>query len=109
VRAQLDDFGTASSSLRLLHSFPGDAVKIDAAFVRAMDADAGAFELVKAMIALAHNLGLEAIAEGVETQAHLDALELLGCERVQGFLLAPPLAPADAGALLTSPAAGPVG
>ena len=109
VRSQLDDFGTASSSLRLLHSFPGDAVKIDAAFVRAMDADAGAFELVKAMIALAHNLGLEAIAEGVETQAHLDALELLGCERVQGFLLAPPLAPAEAGALLTSPAAGPVG
>jgi diguanylate cyclase (GGDEF)-like protein len=95
VAARIDDFGLGASSLRQLHRFPGDAIKMDRTFVVPMLEDEGARDIVKAIIALAHNLGMEVIAEGVETQAHLDALKLLGCEYAQGFYIAGPL---DAGA-----------
>jgi EAL domain-containing protein (putative c-di-GMP-specific phosphodiesterase class I) len=100
VRSHIDDFGTGASSLRLLHGFPGDAVKIHRALVIGMGHDAGAFEIVKALVGLAHNLGLEVIAEGVETAEQLDYLKVLGCEFAQGFHLWAPLAPNDAAALL---------
>jgi diguanylate cyclase (GGDEF)-like protein/PAS domain S-box-containing protein len=100
VRSHVDDFGTGASSLRLLHRFPGDAVKIHRALVMGMGHDAGAFEIVKALVGLAHNLGLEVIAEGVESAEQLDYLKVLGCEFAQGFHLSAPLAPADAAALL---------
>jgi EAL domain-containing protein (putative c-di-GMP-specific phosphodiesterase class I) len=100
VRSHIDDFGTGASSLRLLHRFPGDAVKIHRALVIGMGRDAGAFEIVKALVGLAHNLGLEVIAEGVEGAEQLDYLKVLGCEFAQGFHLSAPLAPADAAALL---------
>jgi diguanylate cyclase (GGDEF)-like protein len=95
VAARIDDFGLGASSVRQLHRFPGDAVKLDRSFVVPMLEDAGAFDIVKAIVSLAHNLGMEVIAEGVETQAHLDRLKLLGCEYAQGFYIAGPL---DAGA-----------
>ena len=95
VAARIDDFGLGASSLRQLHRFPGDAVKMDRTFVVPMLEDEAARDIVKAIIALAHNLGMEVIAEGVETQAHLDQLKLLGCEYAQGFYIAGPL---DAGA-----------
>ena len=104
VRSQIDDFGTGASSLRLLHGFPGDAVKIHRALVIGMGHEAGAFEIVKALVGLAHNLGLEVIAEGVETAAQLDHLKLLGCEFAQGFHVSAPLRPEDATALLRDPA-----
>ena len=85
VRSRIDDFGTGASSLRLLQGFPGDAVKIHRALVIGMGREAGAFEIVKALVGLAHNLGLEVIAEGVETATQLDHLKLLGCEFAQGF------------------------
>src|SRR5215212_5305421 len=95
VAARIDDFGLGASSVRQLHRFPGDAVKLDRSFVVPMLEDEGALDIVKAIVALAHNLGMEVIAEGVETQAHLDRLKLLGCEYAQGFFIAGPL---DAGA-----------
>ena len=95
VAARIDDFGLGASSVRQLHSFPGDAVKLDRSFVVPMLEDAGALDIVNAIVALAHNLGMEVIAQGVETQAHLDRLKVLGCEYAQGFFIAGPL---DAGA-----------
>ena len=100
VRSHIDDFGTGASSLRLLHGFPGDAVKIHRALVIGMGREAGSFEIVKALVGLAHNLGLEVIAEGVETAGQLDHLKLLGCEFAQGFHVSAPLRPQDAAALL---------
>jgi EAL domain-containing protein (putative c-di-GMP-specific phosphodiesterase class I) len=104
VRSHIDDFGTGASSMRLLHGFPGDAVKIHRALVIGMGREAGSFEIVKALVGLAHNLGLEVIAEGVETAAQLDHLKLLGCEFAQGFHISAPLRPEDATALLQDPA-----
>src|SRR5215213_223470 len=95
VAARIDDFGLGASSLRQLHRFPGDAVKIDRTFVVPMLEDEAAQDIVRAIVGLAHNLGMEVIAEGVETQGHLDRLKVLGCEYAQGFYIAGPL---DAGA-----------
>jgi diguanylate cyclase (GGDEF)-like protein/PAS domain S-box-containing protein len=100
VRWQIDDFGTGASSLHLLHRFPGDAVKIFGPLVSGMGHDGGSFEIVKAIVELAHNLGLEVIAEGVETAGQLEHLRVLGCEFAQGFHLSAPLAAEDARALL---------
>jgi len=100
VRWQIDDFGTGASSLRLLQRFPGDAVKIFGALVNGMGRDRGSFEIVKAIVGLAHNLGLEVVAEGVETAAQLEHLRLLGCEFAQGYHVSPPLGAAEARALL---------
>ena len=100
VRSHLDDFGTGASSLRLLHGFPGDAVKIHRGLVAAMGREPGAFEIVKALVGLAHSLGLEVVAEGVETATQLEHLRLLGCEFAQGFYVSAPLRPQDATALL---------
>ena len=100
MRSHLDDFGTGASSLRLLHGFPGDAVKIHRGLVAAMGREAGAFEIVKALVGLAHSLSLEVVAEGVETATQLEHLRLLGCEFAQGFHVSAPLRPQDATALL---------
>jgi EAL domain-containing protein (putative c-di-GMP-specific phosphodiesterase class I) len=100
VRWQIDDFGTGASSLHLLHRFPGDAVKIFGPLVSGMGHDGGSFEIVKAIVELAHNLGLEVIAEGVETAGQLEHLRVLGCEFAQGFHVSAPLAAPEARALL---------
>ena len=109
VSAHLDDFGTGASSLRFLHRFPGDALKIDRGLVIDMLTDPGSHEIVKAIVGLAHNLGMEVVGEGVETAEHLDKLRVLGCEFAQGFHLSAPLT-AEAAAHLLAPqqqAAGP--
>jgi diguanylate cyclase (GGDEF)-like protein len=102
VRAQLDDFGTGASSLRFLHRFPGDALKIDRGLVIDMLTDPGSHEIVKAIVGLAHNLGMEVVGEGVETAEHLEKLRTLGCELAQGFHLSAPLT-AEAAAHLLAP------
>ena len=102
VSAQLDDFGTGASSLRFLHRFPGEALKIDRGLVIDMLTDAGSHEIVKAIVGLAHNLGMEVVAEGVETAEHLECLRALGCELAQGFHLSAPLT-AEAAAHLLAP------
>ena len=100
VRAHLDDFGTGAASLTVLRGFPGDALKIDRSFVDSMGTDAGAMQIVRAVVGLAHDLGMSVVAEGVETDQQLSTLRDLDCEFCQGFLLARPLDPAAAGQLL---------
>jgi diguanylate cyclase (GGDEF)-like protein/PAS domain S-box-containing protein len=96
VRAHLDDFGTGSSSLTFLRGFPGDVLKIDRSFVLAMPADEGAFQIVQAITGLAHNLGMQIVAEGVEEEAQAEMLRALGCEFQQGFLHGRPMPARDA-------------
>lgn len=102
VRTHIDDFGTGASPLRLLHRFPGDAIKVSRALVAGIGLDAGAFEIVRAVVGLAHNLGLEVIADGVEKREQLDYLKVLGCEFAQGFHISAPLAADEARAMLES-------
>ena len=105
VGAHLDDFGTGASSLRFLHRFPGDALKVDRTLVIGMLTDAGSHAIVNAVVGLAHNLGMEVVGEGVESAEHLEALTRLGCEAAQGFHLSPPLTAEAATHMLTARAA----
>ena len=91
VQIALDDFGTGQSSLSHLRHFPIDIVKIDRAFIRDIPNDRNDCELVAAIIAMAHNLNKTVVAEGVENPAQLAFLVEKGCDRVQGYLYAPPL------------------
>jgi len=90
VSVALDDFGTGYSSLSYLCDFPFTRLKIDKRFVQALGQDPNADAIVTAIVALARNLKLEVTAEGVETVAQLTALQELGCNLVQGFLLGRP-------------------
>ena len=91
VRIALDDFGTGQSSLSHLRNFPIDIVKIDREFIRDVPDDKNDCELVSAIIAMAHNLNVCVVAEGVEQEAQLAFLRERGCDRVQGYLFSPPL------------------
>ncbi|WP_460097613.1 putative bifunctional diguanylate cyclase/phosphodiesterase [Pseudomonas sp. S3_C01] len=91
VRFSLDDFGTGFSSFVHLNSLPIALLKIDKSFVGGMEQREENRKLVHAMINLAHNLNLEVVAEGVETQEQLDLLRGFGCDQVQGFLISKPL------------------
>ena len=99
VQLAIDDFGTGYSSLSYLHRFPIDSLKIDRSFVSEMGGQGEPSEIVRAIVNLAHNLGLDVIAEGVETQAQLDHLTTLGCDYGQGYLFSVPMA-ADAATAL---------
>jgi PAS domain S-box-containing protein/diguanylate cyclase (GGDEF)-like protein len=98
----LDDFGTGYSSLSHLQRFPLDTLKIDRSFVARIDSETRDQELAGIIVMLAHTLGLDVVAEGVETAAHAGHLRELGCEYVQGFHYAAPLRAEDAGELLRS-------
>jgi diguanylate cyclase (GGDEF)-like protein len=91
VRVSLDDFGTGYSSLAYLHRFPVHKLKIDQSFVRDIGADRADTALVGTMVALARQLELTSVAEGVETRAQLDYLLDVGCETGQGYFFSPPL------------------
>lgn len=101
VRVALDDFGTGFTSLRELRLLPIDAVKIDSSFIQDASATEGSAGFTSALITLAHSLKCRAIAEGVETQAQLEALTRAGCEEVQGFLYSPPRPAEETTHLLT--------
>lgn len=108
VLLSLDDFGTGFSSLSYLTRLPLDALKIDRSFVIRLGQDARTEAVVRAVCDLSRDLGMEVIAEGVETQLQLDALRSFSCQYVQGFLVSKPLDPDDAGKLLGSGGAEPV-
>lgn len=87
----LDDFGTGYSSLGYLRRFPIDTLKIDRSFVRDALTDPGSAAITGAIVAMAHQLHLSVVAEGVETQQQLDFLRGLGCGQIQGYFFSPPI------------------
>ncbi len=91
VTLAIDDFGTGYSSLSHLQRFPLDILKIDKSFVDELGVDRGGAEIVAAVVKLAHALGLQVIAEGVETERQLDALGRLDCDFAQGYLFSRPV------------------
>ena len=91
VRIAIDDFGTGYSSLGVLKHMPIDTLKIDRLFIRNAPDDSDAQAIAKAMIVMAHGLGLHVVAEGVETPAQCRFLLEQGCDEVQGHLYSPPL------------------
>jgi len=90
VRISLDDFGTGYSSLSYLQSLPLDTLKIDRSFVAGIGTDEDKGEIIKLIVGLALTLGLEIVAEGIETAAHVDYLRALGCQCGQGYFFAKP-------------------
>ncbi|KQV50603.1 hypothetical protein ASC95_14680 [Pelomonas sp. Root1217] len=108
VGVAFDDFGTGQSSLTLLRRLPITTLKLDRSMIDPLpEPSAGA--VVRAACVLAQALGLAIVAEGVETEAQAAEVEALGCTHLQGWLLAKPLAPVAAAALLSSPSAHPAG
>jgi predicted signal transduction protein with EAL and GGDEF domain len=87
----LDDFGTGFSSLSQLHSLPLTKIKIDRSFVTDLHQRPASYKIVKSLLALSRDMSLGCIVEGVETKAEADALRMLGCSLVQGYLYSKPL------------------
>jgi PAS domain S-box-containing protein len=95
LRLSIDVFGTGYSSLSLLRQLPLDEIKIDKSFVENMIVNPQDGVIIASTIDLAHNLGLECVAEGVETEAQMEALRDLGCDVIQGYLIAKPISNDD--------------
>ncbi|NJP21276.1 MAG: EAL domain-containing protein [Hydrococcus sp. CRU_1_1] len=95
IRVSLDDFGTGYSCLSYLHQLPINTLKIDRAFV-----NRESLEIAETIIVLAHNLDMDVVAEGVETEQQRAQLQSLGCEYGQGYLFAKPMSDRDIGKLL---------
>jgi len=94
IKISMDDFGTGYSSLSYLNRFPLDELKIDRSFVAEITEAANHSAIIVAIIAMAHSLGLQVVAEGVETAHQLAFLKAQGCDQFQGFLMSKPV-PAD--------------
>jgi EAL domain-containing protein (putative c-di-GMP-specific phosphodiesterase class I) len=92
VRLSIDDFGTGYASLSVLKRYPIDRIKIDRSFVSDLDSDSGDRNLVRLIIDMAHGLGHDVVAEGVETRPQLAILQALGCDRGQGYFFSAPMA-----------------
>jgi EAL domain-containing protein (putative c-di-GMP-specific phosphodiesterase class I) len=102
IKLLMDDFGTGYSSLSYLHRFPVNTLKIDASFVRRMDTSPRDADIIQTIVMLAHTLGMDLIAEGVETENQLARLRKLNVEYGQGFYFAKPLDSVAAEALIAA-------
>ena len=103
IRMHIDDFGTGQSSLHALRAFPVDALKIDQSFIHQIDIDHQTTELVRIIVGMGRTLGLDVVAEGVETTAQADRLRTMGCATAQGWLFAAAIPGDEAGRLLGRP------
>ena len=100
IQLSIDDFGTGYSSLSYLHRFPAQILKIDRSFISRMGLGDENLEIVRTIIMLARNLGMEVVAEGVETKEQLAQLRALSCEYAQGYLFSAPVDAESAASLL---------
>lgn len=91
IRISIDDFGTGYSSLAYLQSVPAHVVKIDGSFIKDLSHQKRSQTLVRSMIAMAHDLGYQVVGEGVEMEESREVLHALGCDEIQGYLIARPL------------------
>lgn len=106
IQVAVDDFGTGYSSLGYLHQFPIDTLKVDRSFVSRMKPSGENSELVRTIVTLGQNLGLDVIAEGVETEEQLTQLRTMGCKYGQGYYFSKPLDSERATALIAAAPAG---
>jgi EAL domain-containing protein (putative c-di-GMP-specific phosphodiesterase class I) len=106
IALSIDDFGTGYSSLSYLHRFPINTLKIDKSFVTRMADNAENGEIVRTIITLAKSLGMDVVAEGVETEAQLEQLKALSCQYGQGYLFSRPVDKIHAYQLLTDESSG---
>jgi diguanylate cyclase (GGDEF)-like protein/PAS domain S-box-containing protein len=102
VTIALDDFGTGYASLSHLKRFPVNALKIDRTFVSGLESDAGDAAIVKAVVSLGHNLGIEIVAEGVETAFQASLLQRMSCDLVQGYHFGRPMPAGDVPSFIAS-------
>ncbi len=100
IHLAIDDFGTGYSSLSYLHRFPIDTLKIDRSFISKIDSDGEQLAIVRTIITLAWNLGMDVIAEGVETPKQLAQLRALHCDYAQGYLFCKPVRPTEVSQLM---------
>ncbi|MFL5538747.1 MAG: putative bifunctional diguanylate cyclase/phosphodiesterase, partial [Longimicrobiaceae bacterium] len=100
VRLSVDDFGVGYSSLSYLHRFPVDVLKVDRSFVTGLGSVAACGDIVRAIVGMAHGLGLDVVAEGVETAEHLVQVRALDCDFAQGYFFSHPVSGDEAGTLL---------
>ena len=90
-RVSLDDFGTGYSSLSYVHRLPFDTIKIDRSFVTDVDTNSASKKIVKSVLDLCRNLGLECVVEGLETATQAEVVKTLGARAVQGYLFSRPM------------------
>ncbi len=103
IKLSIDDFGTGYSSLANLQSFPLDSLKIDRSFVMGMEFEEGKVEIVRTVLALARSLGMDVVAEGIETVEALNMLRELECHHGQGYFFSTPLDGESAVAWMQNP------